>query len=104
MATECERTERVWRIRSISILDHACTKNFTIQIATGGANWNIIIYQQELNKKTPAEHPDKPNIEEALKNISSIATNANEKLREEDNYNMLVKIQRNFVGHVKVII
>jgi len=59
---------------------------------------------EELNKKTLAEHPDKPNIEEALKNISSIATNANEKLREEDNYNMLVKIQRNFVGHVKNIV
>ena len=55
-------------------------------------------------KNTKSDHADFVNIGESLKLISELAVSVNEKIREEDNYQTLVRIQKNFIGNVKNIV
>lgn len=53
-------------------------------------------------KHTPANHPDKAALAQALKQICDIAENVNESIKEEENFQKLCRIQKSFVGNVKV--
>ena len=54
-------------------------------------------------KNTKAEHPDYASISEALKKIGDLAVSVNESIKEEENYQTLLRIQKGFMGNVKVI-
>ncbi len=49
---------------------------------------------EDVIKNTPESHPDKANLQEALKQIESVAWHINEQLREHENSLKLLDIQR----------
>jgi hypothetical protein len=53
---------------------------------------------EEVIKSTPDGHPDKDNLEKALKEIESVAWHINEQLREHEDGLMLLDIQNSLQG------
>jgi len=53
---------------------------------------------EELIKSTPEGHPDKTNLESALKEIESVAWHINEQLREHEEGLLLLNIQNSLQG------
>lgn len=66
------------------------------------AQYLFLISIQELIKVTPADHEDYKTLQTVLTSISETAVNVNEKIREEENFQILCRIQKRFVGNVKV--
>jgi hypothetical protein len=59
---------------------------------------------QEVLKRTEAGHPDKVNLERALVQVEQVATAVNEAIREQENFQKVVDIQKSFEGNVKTIV
>jgi hypothetical protein len=59
---------------------------------------------QEVLKRTDAGHPDKLNLERALAQVEQVATAVNEAIREQENFQKVVDIQKSFEGNVKTIV
>jgi hypothetical protein len=59
---------------------------------------------QEVLKRTDAGHPDKLNLERALVQVEQVATAVNEAIREQENFQKVVDIQKSFEGNVKTIV
>ena len=59
---------------------------------------------EDLNKKTPTTHPDSEGLSEVLEKISVLAHDVNNALKKEENYEKLLRIQKNFVGNLKNIV
>lgn len=53
-------------------------------------------------KHTKNGHTDKSLLAQSLKQICDIAENVNESIKEEENFQKLCRIQKSFVGNVKV--
>jgi len=58
----------------------------------------------DIIKNTPRFHPDKTNLEAARTQIDAIAWHINDQIREHDNNQLLVSIQRSLVGGLPRII
>ena len=54
----------------------------------------------DLIKHTDDSHPDKPVLEDTLKQISDLAENVNGDMRRQENLQKQLKLQRAFVGTV----
>jgi hypothetical protein len=57
---------------------------------------------EELKKHTPTSHPDYDKLVTSLNQIAAIAANVNESIKEEENFQTLCRIQKSFMGNVKV--
>jgi hypothetical protein len=59
---------------------------------------------QELLKRTDDAHPDRQNLTRALAQVEQVATAVNEAIREQENFQKVVDIQKSFEGNVKTIV
>jgi hypothetical protein len=57
---------------------------------------------EDLIKRTKENHPDFINLVHTMSQLGAIAVNVNEAIKEEENFATLCRIQKNFVGNVKV--
>ena len=53
---------------------------------------------EDVIKNTPENHPDKDNLEEALRQIESVAWHINDQLKEHENALKMLDIQRSLQG------
>jgi hypothetical protein len=66
---------------------------------------NYLLYkQQQQQQQTTTNSPDFRNLKQAVEQVSSIATEVNEAIREQENFQKVVDIQKSFEGMFVVFV